>query len=98
MGRIWQISEKEHGRLLLSVVYAVLGVLAGIIPYVAAAGIISGIISGNRDASYYMLQAGFALAGYILKSILYALGLSVSHKAAFSILAEIRSGHNTRDF
>ncbi len=90
MARIWQISEKEHGRLLLSVLYAVLGVLAGILPYVAAARIISGIISGNKDGSYYLTMAGLALAGYILKSVLYALGLSVSHKAAFSILAEIR--------
>ncbi len=90
MGRIWQISEKEHGRLLLSVVYAVLGVLAGILPYVAAARIISGIISGNEDWNYYLLMAGLALAGYILKSVLYAMGLSVSHKAAFSILAEVR--------
>ncbi len=90
MGRIWQISEKEHGRLLLSVVYAVLGVLAGILPYAAAAKIISGIISGNKNESYYLMLAGIALAGYILKSVLYAMGLSVSHKAAFSILAEIR--------
>ncbi len=90
MGRIWQISEKEHGRLLLSVIYAVLGVLAGIVPYIAAARIISGIISGNTDGNYYLMMAGLALAGYILKSVLYAMGLSVSHKAAFSVLAEIR--------
>lgn len=37
MGRIWQISAGEHGRLMLSVIYAVLGVLAGILPYAAAA-------------------------------------------------------------
>ena len=90
MGRIWQISEKEHGRLFLSVVYAVLGVLAGIVPYVAAAKIISGIIAGNQDASFYLLMAVLALVGYVLKSVLYALGLSVSHRAAFSVLAEIR--------
>ncbi len=90
MGRIWQLSAKEHGRLLLSVVYAVLGVLAGILPYAAAARIISGIISGNRDEAYYFLMVGLALAGFILKSVLYAMGLSVSHKAAFAILAEIR--------
>lgn len=90
MGRIWQISANEHGRLLLSVVYAVLGVLAGILPYAAAARVISGIIDGNKDITYYLTLAGIALAGYILKSVLYALGLSVSHKAAFSILAEIR--------
>lgn len=88
--RIWQISAQEHGRLFLSVVYAVLGILAGILPYIAAAKIIAGIISGNQELSYYLLLAGLALAGLVLKSVLYALGLSVSHKAAFSILGEIR--------
>ncbi|MCR5442484.1 MAG: ABC transporter ATP-binding protein/permease [Sphaerochaetaceae bacterium] len=88
--RIWQIAEKEHGRLLLSVVYAVFGVIAGVVPFLAAARIVSGIISGNRDIRYYLILASVAFAGYALKSILYSAGLSVSHKAAFSLLAEIR--------
>jgi len=90
MGRIWQIASKEHGRLFLSVVFAVSGVLAGVVPYAAAAKIISGLISGNRQWSYYLILAGAAFAGYALKSILYSAGLSVSHRAAFSLLAEIR--------
>lgn len=88
--RIWQISRKEHGRLLLSVVYAVLGIFSGILPYIAAARIISGIIAGEQEAGYYLQFALLALAGFVLKGILYSLGLSVSHKAAFSILGEIR--------
>ncbi len=89
-GRIWQIAEKEHGRLLLSVVYAVFGVLAGIVPYYAAARIISGIITGDRQLSHYLVLVALAFLGYILKSVLYSAGLSVSHRAAFSLLAEIR--------
>ena len=90
MLRIWQIAEAEHGRLLLSVLLAVLGVISGIIPYVCAARIISGMLSGNKDWNYYIILAALAFAGYALKSILYAMGLSVSHKATFSILGEIR--------
>lgn len=90
MARIWQISKKEHGRLLLSIVYALFGILAGVLPYVAAAKIISGIISGNNEINYYLLLVGLALTGFALKGVLYSLGLGVSHKAAFSILAETR--------
>lgn len=78
MLRIWQIAEAEHGRLLLSVLLAVLGVISGIIPYVAAARIISGMISGNKDWNYYLVFIVLAFAGFTLKSILYAMGLSVT--------------------
>ncbi len=49
MARIWEIAKPEHGRLLLSVILAVLGVVSGIVPFVSAAKIISGLISGNRQ-------------------------------------------------
>ena len=90
MMRIWQIAKPEHGRLLLSVVLAVLGVVSGIVPYVSAAKIISGMISGNREWSYYLVFVIAAFAGFALKSLLYAKGLSVSHKATFALLGEIR--------
>ncbi len=88
--RIWQIAESEHGRLLLSVVLAVLGVLSGIAPYYSAAKIISGMIEGNTEWRYYLVFIAVAFAGYALKTVLYAMGLSVSHRAAFSILGEVR--------
>ena len=90
MMRIWQIARPEHGRLLLSVVMAMLGVLSGIIPYVSAAKIISGIIAGNKEWNYYIVFVLAAFIGFALKSLLYAKGLSVSHKVAFALLGEIR--------
>ena len=90
MARIWEIAKPEHGRLLLSVVLAVLGVVSGIVPFVCAAKIISGMISGNREWSYYLVFVIAAFAGFALKSLFYASGLSVSHKATFSLLGEIR--------
>lgn len=90
MMRIWQIAKPEHGKLLLSVILAVLGVVSGIIPYVSAAKIISGMISGNREWRYYLVYVLAAFIGFALKSLLYAKGLSVSHKAAFALLGDIR--------
>ena len=90
VSRIWQIAESEHGRLLLSVLLAVLGVLSGIVPFVSAAKIISGMIEGKTEWSYYLVFGVAAFAGFVLKTSLYAWGLGVSHKAAFSILGEIR--------
>lgn len=75
MMRIWQIAKPEHGRLLLSVVLAMLGVLSGIIPYISAAKIISGIIAGNKEMKYYIVFVFAAFIGFGLKSLLYAKGL-----------------------
>ena len=44
MARIWEIAKPEHGKLLMSVIIAVLGVVSGIVPFVSAAKIISGMI------------------------------------------------------
>ena len=90
IGRIWQIAEKEHGRLLLSVVYAIFGVIAGVVPFFAAARMVTAFIEGNRNLNYYLVLVLIAFSGYVLKSVLYSAGLSVSHRAAFSLLAEIR--------
>ena len=90
MARIWEIAKPEHGKLLLSVVLAILGVISGIVPFVSAAKIISGMITGNKEWSYYLIFAGAAFAGFVFKSLFYAMGLSVSHKATFSLLGEIR--------
>ena len=90
MARIWEIAKPEHGKLLMSVILAVLGVVSGIVPFVSAAKIISGMISGNKEWSYYLVYVVAAFIGFALKSLLYAMGLSLSHKAAFALLGEIR--------
>jgi len=90
MARIWEIAKPEHGKLLMSVILAVLGVVSGIVPFVSAAKIISGMISGNKEWSYYLVYVLAAFIGFALKSLLYAMGLSLSHKAAFALLGEIR--------
>ena len=46
----------------MSVILAVLGVVSGIVPFVSAAKIISGMISGNKEWSYYLV---YVLAAFI---------------------------------
>lgn len=90
MLRLWQLGEAEHGGLIRAVVSAFIGVLCGMAPYFSAAQIIIGLIGGNRDVSFYLIWCGIGLTGYILRSVLYAGALAMSHKATFSILMSIR--------
>ncbi len=88
--RVWELAEKEHGGLIRAIISALIGVAGGILPYYAAAQIIIGLLGGNRSVQFYLLWCGLGLGGYLVRTLLYNLALAMSHKAAFSILKDIR--------
>lgn len=90
MLRLWELGEAEHGGLIRAMISAAVGVLGGMLPYYAAAQIIIALFKGNQNWSFYLIWCGAAAVGYILRSCLYALALSMSHKATFAILKNIR--------
>lgn len=87
---LWELAHKEHSKLKISVFIASIGVLAGIVPYIAASRILVYLVNGIEDSKVYLMWLGIGLLSYALKSILYSLALSVSHKATFSVLKDIR--------
>ena len=90
MLRLWELGSDCHSGLLRAILSAFIGVLCGMIPYFAAAQILIGLIQGERDIGFYFSWCIAALAGYLLRAILYAFALSMSHRATFSILKNIR--------
>lgn len=88
--RLWELGKNYHGGLIKAIFSAAVGVLCGLLPYFAAAQIIIGLLNGNAEMQFYILWCGLALAGFLLRAILYSLALSMSHKATFSILKSIR--------
>lgn len=69
---------------------AVAGVVCGMAPYFAAARIIVLLLAGETALEAYTPWLAAALCGYLLRTTLYNGALSLSHKAAFSILETIR--------
>ena len=90
VGRIWQLGESEHGRLITAVVLAVIGSVCGMVPYFAAAKIIALLLAGEQTLSAYTVWLVTALCGFWLRTVLYNGALSISHKATYSILKTIR--------
>ena len=88
--RLWQLGESQQAGLIRSIVFAFIGVLGGMLPYFAAARIIIQLIHGGGDLRFYLQWCGIALGGYLIRSVLYAVALSQSHSATFSILKHIR--------
>jgi ATP-binding cassette subfamily B protein len=78
-------------KVIFSIVFAVLGVVSGITPFVAATRIIEGLFLGNSDIGFYIAWGlGVAGGGALLKVLLMLLSTSLSHISAFNILEEIR--------
>lgn len=88
--RLWQLANKEHGRLIASIITAVIGVLGNILPYVAAAKVIENLLMGVKDISTYISWCVFGVMGFVIKTVFYSTGLALSHKSAFNTLADIR--------
>ena len=87
---LWELAKKEHSKLKTSVFIASIGVISGIIPYIAASRILVELLKGNEDLKIYSLWLGIGMLSYILKSFLYSMALSLSHKATFSVLKDVR--------
>ena len=90
VGRIWELGEKEHGKLITAVILAVIGVACGMAPYFAAAKIIVLLLAGEKAFAAYLPWLLTTLGGYLIRTLLYNGALGISHKATFNILKIIR--------
>lgn len=90
VGRIWELGEQEHGKLITAVILAVLGVICGMVPYFAAAKMIVLLLAGEKAAAAYLPWLLAALAGFLARTVFYNGALGISHKATFGILKTIR--------
>ena len=88
----WALGQTgEHkGQYVLSVILAVIGVAFSIAPYFVVAGIVHGLMVGNKDLSYYMIRCLIIAAFWFCRVLFHALSTSTSHRATFAVLAELR--------
>lgn len=89
--RLFEFAESCKGLLTGSVVFAVLGAGFGIIPYIAVSRIIIQICAGDYSLKAIILMAVIALLGYLLQLCLSTISTIRSHRAAFTVLKNIRS-------
>lgn len=75
---------------LFSVIMAIISVLAGFVPYWFVAKIVRAMIDGERDLSFYLTQCGVISVCWVISKLFHTLSTTLSHKATFGVLAEIR--------
>ena len=76
--------------LATSVIFAVLGAAAGIVPYLAVSRLIIRICARDYTLQAIFVTALIALAGYLGQLYLSTLSTIRSHRAAFTVLRNIR--------
>lgn len=82
--------KKYQSQFVLSIFFAVIGVAGGIVPYFCAAQMVGGLLEGNDDFHFYVTWCGAALAGYLVKIIFSCTSTSISHKATYRSLKDLR--------
>lgn len=100
--KAWGLIMKEHWikkvlkhtdnckfNMLFSVIFAIIGVLGGLLPYFGVYKIVLIVIdSGNVNGIIYWVV--FCFVGYMLKTVFHTFSTMLSHISAYTILNNIR--------
>lgn len=78
------------GKMLLSVIFSIISVLSGLIPYLSVYEILRLFIENTATFQDVLHWCGIALLGYGLKTALFGVSTSLSHISAYAILETIR--------
>ena len=90
VSRLMSFAREAYGGLTASVVFAVLGAAAGIVPYIAAAQILTLVCAGMYELGPIAAAASVALVGYLGSVWLASASTIISHRCAFITLNSIR--------
>lgn len=78
------------GKMIMSVVFATIGVFGGLVPYYAVYRIIDLFIEGHPDRSKIVFWFLVCFIGYFIKQLFHMLSTMLSHISAYTILEQIR--------
>nr|WP_315316335.1 ABC transporter ATP-binding protein [Treponema denticola] len=84
------ILKKHIGAIILPVLFAIIGVACGIVPYFAVASIVTELINGVTDYRVFLPYAGLILAGFAGALIGHSISTIGSHNLAFSVIEDTR--------
>ncbi|MBE5836172.1 MAG: ABC transporter ATP-binding protein [Butyrivibrio sp.] len=73
-----------------SVLLAIMGVAMSFIPYLLIADVVRQLLSGNRDADYYLKQVLIMAVCWTFRVLFHSLSTTLSHVATFNVLGGIR--------
>lgn len=91
MNLVKEYVKKRKGSYFLSVILAIVGVVAGLFSYIYMAKIIVSLINGSSDINLYKSLCIMILVLFLIKEVAAGISTSISHTATFNSLGEIRN-------
>lgn len=87
---LWGFGKPYHWLFYSSILLAVLGVGAGMIPYFCAARMIQMLLDQTPELSSYLPWCAAAMLGYLGKVVFSSFSTSISHTATYYTLRDLR--------
>ena len=90
LGRIIEFASECKGKMAVSVILGIIGVICGMFPYYSIIKIVSALYDKTADTAMVLKCIGFAFAGEALKYLLATKSMMLAHDSAYTILETIR--------
>lgn len=87
---ILEWAGQKRSAYVWSVVFAAGSVIFKVIPYFMIADVVKMFLDGNREFKVYLVKAVWIALSFILAELLHSISTALSHKATFTVLANIR--------
>ena len=87
---ILEWAGQKRSAYVWSVVFAAGSVIFKVIPYFMIADVVKMFLDSNREFEAYLVKAVWIALSFILAELLHSLSTALSHKATFTVLANIR--------
>jgi ATP-binding cassette subfamily B protein len=96
MKTVFFCAEECKGKMILSVLCAIISVTGGIVPYFAVYQIIIQFFESVPVGWDILFWAAVSVVGYLVKLLFYGISTTLSHISAYKILENIRLSITTR--
>ena len=87
---VLEFAGMNKSSYILSVLFAIISVLAGFVPYFYVAKIVKALIDGEKDMQFYLIQCAIISCCWLINKAFHSISTTLSHRATFGVLAEIR--------
>ncbi|WP_053956415.1 ABC transporter ATP-binding protein [Inediibacterium massiliense] len=89
--RLLSFASQCKGKMIASVIFAIIGIAGGMVPYFSIAHITVDLVEDHYTVQGMTFAVFIALIGYTIKVLCNLISTSLSHESAYSIIQNIRT-------
>lgn len=89
-GTLLSYAKGSGGRLGVSVIFSMVSLIAGLVPYYIVYLILDRYIAGTLDRAYVLNMSLTAVLAYLVKVVCFGISTGISHYVAFNVLEGLR--------